>query len=379
MNLTVCVSANALHYPQGGGVLWEYLNWTLGFRSLGCRVIWMEGVNPGLSAPEVQNLTAALKQRLQKYGLAESLALVSREEKSLPPGSDHGCLELDAAAEADLLVNMGYRLPSEVVRRFRRSLLVDVDPGLTQIWISEGQISIAEHDLYFTTGETVGQPGSLIPETGIEWIYTPPSVALDLWPVCLSAKPDAPFTTVSQWYGCEWVKQATTSYYNDKREGFRPYLDLPRHCSQGLELAICLGDDPQDEEDRAILLEKGWHVRQAETVSATPWDYQRYIQCSRGEFSCAKPSCVKLQNAWMSDRTICYLASGKPAVVEHTGPSRFLPNAGGLFRFCTLEEAACMLNAVADDYERQSKLARSLAEEYFDARKNLAKLLERVL
>ena len=116
MSLTICVSANASHYPEGGGVLWEYLNWTLGFRSLGCNVIWAEGVKPGLSAQEVQGLAAALEQRLEKYGLGGRLALVARSDDPLAPGSADGYLDLDAAAEADLLVNMGYRLPSQIVK-----------------------------------------------------------------------------------------------------------------------------------------------------------------------------------------------------------------------------------------------------------------------
>ena len=114
-------------------------------------------------------------------------------------------------------------------------------------------------------------------------------------------------------------------------------------------------------------------------LSPTLQDYQRYIQSSRGEFSCAKPSCVRLQNAWVSDRTLCYLASGKPAVVQHTGASRFLPDAAGLFRFSTLDEAAKQLEIVAADYDRQCQLGRALAEEYFDARKVAAQLLEQAL
>ena len=143
------------------------------------------------------------------------------------------------------------------------------------------------------------------------------------------------------------------------------------------KFALGLGDDDNEEIER--MREIGWRVRHADTVSSTPWDYQCYIQRSRGEFSCVKPSCVRLQNAWMSDRTICYLASGRPAVVENTGPSRFLPDAAGLFRFGDLEEAARMLEEAASDYERQCKQARALAEEHFDARKNLGKVLERAL
>jgi hypothetical protein len=86
-----------------------------------------------------------------------------------------------------------------------------------------------------------------------------------------------------------------------------------------------------------------------------------------------------MQNAWVSDRTLCYLASGKPAIVQHTGNSRFLPDAEGLFRFSTIEEAAQQLETVAADYDRQSRLARSLAEQYFDARHVTSQLLEQAL
>ena len=138
--------------------------------------------------------------------------------------------------------------------------------------------------------------------------------------------------------GTQWVEDAGGYYRNDKRSGFEPFLDLPRHTAQPLELALCLADDEGD--DRRVLQERGWRVRHAYSVTSTPWDYQGYIQASQGEFSCVKPSCVRLANAWVSDRTLCYLASGKPAVVQHTGPSRFLPDAEGLFRFRDVGEAA---------------------------------------
>jgi hypothetical protein len=153
-------------------------------------------------------------------------------------------------------------------------------------------------------------------------------------------------------------------------------LDLPRHTRQPLELALNLGGDQKELKN---LLQHGWRVREAHDVSSTPGDYQSYLQNSIGEFSCAKPSCVRLQNAWVSDRTVCYLASGKPAVVQHTGPSRFLPDSAGMFRFPTLEGAARYLETAAGDYDRQCRLARALAEEYFDAKKTLARVLERGL
>src|SRR4030095_5042652 len=147
---------------------------------------------------------------------------------------------------------------------------------------------------------------------------------------------------------------------------FMSLVDLPQFTRQPLELAL---DLVPDDEDQVALWKAGWLVRESAYVASTPWDYQRYIQGSRGEFSCVKPSCFHLQNAWISDRTICYLASGKPAVVQHTGPRRFLPDSAGLFRFETLREAARCFETVAKDYEQQCLLARKLAEEYFDARR----------
>src|SRR5881398_961880 len=124
---------------------------------------------------------------------------------------------------------------------------------------------------------------------------------------------------------------------------------------------------------------RGWSLRDAWDVSATPEQYRAYIQRSRGEFSCAKPTYVKLATGWVSDRTACYLASGKPAVVQHTGPSRFLPDADGLFRFRNMDEAARALAQVESDYERHCRLARALAEEYFDARRVVGRMLEQAL
>jgi hypothetical protein len=377
MSNRVCIFANTIGYPGGGGHLWVYLNWALGFRALGWEVTWMEGLSVPAGTADVRARPHALKRRLAPCGLADAVALVTWWGEPLPQAAAAGCLGLDeAAATADLLLNFHYFLRPATVQRFRRSALVDIDPGLLQTWIKHGDIRPAPHDVCFTIGETIGRPGSRIPDVGLDWQYTPPCVALDWWPPA-AAPPDAPFTTVSHWYADEWVQDGDDGYVNDKRSGFLPFLDLPRRTRQPLELALCLGDG--DDDEREGLRARGWRVREAGAVAPTPWDYQRYVQASCGEFSCAKPSTIRMQNAWISDRTLCYLASGKPAVVQHTGPSRFLPDAAGLFRFRTLEEAARHLDTVAEDYEPHARLARALAEEYFDARKVVTRVLERAL
>ncbi len=89
-----------------------------------------------------------------------------------------------------------------------------------------------------------------------------------------------------------------------------------------------------------------------------------------------KPSCIKLQNAWISDRSLCYLASGKPVVMQNTGPSSYLPSGDGLFCFSTPAEAAEALVTVNADYERHCRTAREIAETYFDARQTVERILD---
>jgi hypothetical protein len=181
---------------------------------------------------------------------------------------------------------------------------------------------------------------------------------------------------VAHWWGGT-VQFDGKQLSNDKLVGFLEYAQLPAHTPVPLEQAVCLGRFYEDW--RARLEPLGWRLRDAWDVSATPEQYRAYIQQSRGEFSCAKPTYVKLATGWISDRTICYLASGKPAVVQHTGPSRYLPYGEGLFRFQTMDEAVRALAKVESDYERHCRLARALAEEYFDGRRVVRRMLEHAL
>jgi hypothetical protein len=372
----VCLSAKTLHYPEGGGHLWVYLNWALGLQVNGCQVIWLEAARPPRSVENLRATVETLKRNLEPYGLANSVALCSWTGAPLPAEATEGCVDLAGIYEVDLLLNIAYGIPAEIVGRFRRTALLDIDPGLLQVWLSKGQVQIAAHDAYFSIGETVGRADALFPDCGLPWDYTPPCVALDVWPVT-PVNPDAPFTTVTHWQAGEWLEEAGEVYSNDKKAGFLPFLDLPQQTHHPLELALCF--DPEQRSEWEMLQQHGWSTRHAWDVSRTPEDYRRYLQQSLGEFSCVKPSCIKLMNAWISDRTICYLASGRPAVVQHTGPSRFLPDREGLFRFRDAVEAIQCLDRVAQDYENQSRVARDLAEQYFDARVVARRLLERAL
>jgi hypothetical protein len=377
MSRTVCLAANSLGYPNGGSYLWIYLNWALGLRAAGCRVIWLETFNRKTTPERLRELVLALRAHLEPYGLDDAVAIYSRRGDATPTEVEGLCLDLDAATEADLLLDLCYGWDAAVVGRFCGSVLVDIDPGQLQVWITKGQMTVAPHDLYFSIGETIGQPGSPVPDCGVEWQYTPPPVSLTEWTFTPPpADPHASYTTITHWWGPAMEYKGET-FENDKRSAFLEFQCLPAHTRAPMELAVLLAKG--ETEERRRWEGSGWRLRHPWEVSDTPAACRAYIQGSRGEFSCAKPSYVRFNTGWLSDRTVCYLASGRPAILQYTGPNRSLPEGHGVFRFRTLDDAARALATVEADYERQCRLARCLAEEQFDAKQVVGRVLERAL
>jgi hypothetical protein len=366
MTTDVWLSGNTLSYLEGAGQLWIHLNWALSLVDAGCRVTWVELAETS----EIEANAAALQQRLAPFGLADALRILVPDDRA--PRSDLSVplATRDALAEADVLLNFCYWLPEAWVGAARRSALVDIDPGLLQIWIAEGDMVVAPHDYWFSIGETVGTPDARFPDCGLTWNYTPPPVHLPSWPAGGPPTGDA-FTTVTHWWE-GWMAFQGEEYPNDKRTSFLEFVDVPRLSGIAVELATSL----EDEDDRVLLEGQGWRLRDSASVRS-PGDYHDYVRQSRGEFSCAKPSCMRLQNAWVSDRTICYLASGRPAVVQHTGPSRILDGENGVVRFHTPAEAAAALRAVDANYDEHARAARALAEKTFDGARVVGAILER--
>ena len=374
---TIVVSAyNVADFPQGGGHFWVYMQYVQGLRRLGCDVYWLEAFR-GSGQPERDSeALSTFAQRMERFGLAGKLILYSG-----PVGSREYLGVCPAEAEAvfrraDLLLNFHYGIDPALLSCFRRTAVVDIDPGLLQFWISRGQVTVSPHDRYFTTGETVGTPAARFPDCGLYWLRIRPPVCLDLWPCIREPDGDA-FRTVSSWWGLDWLVDGDQVLENTKRVAFLRVAELPRLTPQILELALFLIDT--DAEDRQFMTAQGWRIRDSSEVAGTPEAYQAYIQGSRGEFSCAKPSCMLFQNAWVSDRTLCYLASGRPVVVQNTGPSAWLPNGEGMFRFSTVAEAVDALAAIDADYALHCRAARELAEACFDARQVCERILNLAL
>ena len=368
MTRVVISTVRLLEFLEGAGHFWVYMQYAQALRRLGCDVYMLDSYTWSDADPDAARLSE-FQDRMARYGL--------RDRVLVSANGSGGAQASDFVKEADLLLNFNYHLRQDVVAAARRSALVDIDPGLLQFWISRGFIAPAAHDLYFTIGETVGAKSSQIPDCGLEWLRIRPPVSLDLWPAAFDPAAEA-FTTVSTWWGeRDYVGDPKDYYDNTKRTAFFELIDLPRETEQPLEVALFLAES--DESDRQALQSRGWRVRHSKEVAGTPEQYRGYVQRSRGEFSWAKPSCVKFQNAWISDRSLCYLASGKPVVVQHTGPSSFLPDGEGMFRFRTPDDAVRAFDAINEDYERQSALARQIAEEFFDADAVVSGMLERAL
>jgi hypothetical protein len=369
MARTVCIASDMLGYPTGAGLLWAYLNWALGFQALGCEVVWMEPYREpsGLSALGI------LAERLNSFGLRRICLFT--EEGADPPGAPASVVPVEEAADADLLLDIAYGLPPQLLARFRRSVLLDIDPGQTQTWIAAGDIELAPYDIYLTIGEGIAAGTALVPDCGVRWVYAPPCVAVDTW----SARP-APeggaYTTVTHWWGeGSFVMPDGSVIENTKRSSFLPYLPVARKAGVKIALAVA-ADDLED--DAQVLERHGWSVTDPVQAAGTPERYVDYIRRSRGEFSCAKPAYVTLATGWIADRTLCYLASGRPVILQDTGPCRLLDDAEGqgVFRFRDPAGAAAALIATERDHPRQCAMARTLAEEYFDARKSAARVLE---
>ena len=379
MTTVVLCAFGVVDFPDGGGHLWVYMQYALGLRQLGCDVYWLEGFCGTGDEDADEKLLAAFRARMEPFGLGGKLILyrISGSRRAPgPPQAYVGLTRAEAEAvfdRADLLLNFHYAIDPVLLAQFRRTALVDIDPGLLQFWISRQQLSVAPHDLYFTTGETVGTQAARFPDCGLRWIHIRPPVCLDRWPFSFDSSAEA-FTTVSNWDSNNWIVDKEEVYENTKRVAFLEFAELPRFTRQPLELALFLKTEKDADEQRELEA-RGWRIRHSGDVARTPELYQAFIRGSRGEFSCAKPSCIRFQNAWVSDRTLCYLASGKPVVVQDTGPSGFLPHGEGMFRFSTAEEAAGAFEMINRDYEKQCRAARRIAETLFDARQITGEIL----
>jgi len=157
-----------------------------------------------------------------------------------------------------------------------------------------------------------------------------------------------------------WEIESFPDIGGNKNGEFALVGDLPSRVGIPLELAINAPD-----EVLADLARRGWRLRPALEVSKTTEDYRRYVQAATGEFSVAKSTYVQNNTGWFSDRTECFLAAGRPAVVQDTGWSHHLPTGSGLLSFRDTEEACAAVDELLSRPEAHEAAATELAREHF--------------
>ncbi len=427
----IIVSGAIANKPANGGEAWVRLSWLIGFWQIGCDVHFVEQIDAAACCDEQGNRVPPLESRnvshfrhvLEQAGWSERAFLVdeqgeilvgpnsnlgpnrssggngnnasepiqipltpalSKRERGKKADSNTG--DLNAILDrADLLVNISGHLHCErIFSRLRHKAYIDIDPGFTQFWHAEGNAGarLAGHDFFFTIGENIGTAACPIPTTGIPWQAVRQPVVIDDWQFTEkeTERTDAMeqtrprFTTIASWRGAFGAVEFGGRRYGLKCHEFRKVLELPRRVPN-CDFEIALDIHPADERDRNALLEHGWKIVDPRAVASDVITFRDYVQQSSAEFSVAQGIYAETQSGWFSDRTVRYLAAGKPALVQETGFGRHLPTGEGLLSFRNLDEATAGAAEISADYPRHSQAARRIAAEFFDARVVLPRFL----
>lgn len=371
------VVAGTIGRSVTGGQSWANLNYLLGLRALGHEVYYLEDVGDWSSTYDWDSgeQTESLDHPAQ-YIDSELRPFEFGEKWVYRAGTQTRGLSLEDLRElcrsADLLLIRG--VPMIAWRKEytwpRRRVFVDVDPGFTQITFSRGDrahCETIEHcETVFSYGQNLAEPDCPIPPAGRNWQPTLPPLFLPEWP---ELEPDVggDFTSIMRWRGVK-DREYRGVIYGQKDREFPRFQDLPGQTDQRFRLALVGGGQTQ-------CRRHGWDVIDGHEVSASGDDYRRFIQASRAEFGVAKHGYVLGRVGWFSDRSICYLASGRPVLVQDTG-IKWLPDAG-VVTFGNLEEAKAGVQEINDEYESHCAAARRFVESRFASDRVLDELLER--
>jgi hypothetical protein len=366
--MRIVVAGSLAAAPWQGGASWAVLQYVLGFEQLGHSVLLLE---PAATDPAV---TGYFERVVRDHGLVGRAAVLHAD------GSTFGMPRqdvLERCRDTDLLVNLGGVLRRlDLIGEGALRVYVDLDPGFTQCWQSaEGvDMNLDGHDRHATVGLTLGAQSCPVPTLGLDWITTLPPVVLSLWPVA-DRPPRHGMTTVGNWRSYGSVSYCGM-HLGQKAHSVRRLLDLPALVDDGVAIEPALGIDPGDADDLRALDAHGWRLHDPRRVAGDTRRYRCFVRASRGEIGFSKSGYVTTRCGWVSDRSACYLASGRPVVVQDTGWTDVLPHGEGLLAFDDAPGAADAVHRVTRDYDRHRRAARRIAEEHFDSRTVLTRLLD---
>jgi hypothetical protein len=367
-------------YPMAG-VAWQAIHHLLGFQRLGWDVWHVEDSGASPYDPEAGSVTGEcgyavryVGDVMRRVGLGDRWAYLDMLRNETH-GMSRPALD-DLYRTAGAIVNLcGATAPRAEHKQGATLVYVETDPVYEQLSIANGDVKslafLDAHDVLFTYGENLGAPDCPVPLGGRAWRPTRPPVVMDCWDG--DAGPDArAFTTVASF--ANKGKDVTwdgVTYEWSKHTNFLRFLDLPRRTPQPFVMAMKPVDPAVERRVRAA----GWELVDPDATSRDVEGYRRFIRESRGEFTVAKDIYVRPRSGWFSDRSVCYLAAGRPVVTQDSGFGKFVPTGEGLFAYSTMEEAVDALARVNADYARHSAGARRMARDHFGAEAVLRRLL----
>jgi hypothetical protein len=361
----ITIAAALAQRPGAGGHIWFALQYLLGYRELGWEVTLIDCLDRDVPEAGI----VYLAETLERFGMADQWSVL------LPDGGSAGLPRGEVERRlisSDFLLNvMGYLKDEDLLRLPPLRVFLDIDPGFGQMWRQLGLVDLfAGHDRFVTVGLNLGGPDCAVPDCGLDWISIVPPVALDAWP---PASGGSDFTTVASWRGPYAPVEYDGRTYGLRVHQFRRFLALPQRVAADFKLALAI--DPADAADVERLEKGGWTLLDPAAVG-DPFAYRRFIQRSGAEFAVAKGMYVDSASGWFSDRSACYLASGKPVVAQDTGFGLHLPTGEGLLSFATVAEAVGAIEEVRSDFPRHREAAREIAAEHFAASRVLGSLVD---
>jgi len=369
--LKILLSGMVAGDPHQGGATWAVLQYVAGLEELGHEVLLVEPV-PMESLDPAGEVVGYFGQLPLIEGRA---ALLGRETESTV-GVPYAEL-LEFARDADLLLNISGMLRDErLLEPIPVRAFLDLDPGFNQVWEATGaEMGFDLHTHFATVGVRIGSEDCPIPTFGHDWIPTLPPVSLAHWPAADAPPQRDAFTSVGHWRSYGSIEHEGV-HYGQRAHALRGLIDLPRRSDSRFDLA--LGIHPDEVDDLQALRENGWNLLDPYDVAGSPGDYAAFVRGSSAELCIAKSGYVNSRSGWFSDRSACYLASGRPVVALGTGFEGRLPVGEGLLSFATTSEAAAAVAEVVSNPIRHARAARELAAEHFASGKVLPPLLERI-
>jgi hypothetical protein len=377
---TILVSGMIAADPWHGGATCAVLQYVLGFARLGHQVYLVEPIQPkalrpagtGIATSENADYFARVMTGFQLRERAALLLTGSRDTFGL----SYERLR-QVAQRADVLFNISGLLTDDaLITRIPVRVYLDLDPAFNQLWSAVQGIDMryAGHTHFVTIGQAIGDPDCPVPTCGLTWLKTLQPLVLDRWPMAKHVVYDA-LTTIGNWRGYGSIEYRGV-VYGQKVHSLRPFFRLPTMTREKFMLALRI--HPDETNDLAALRDNGWQLLDPVCVADTPASYQQFIQESKAEFGIAKSGYVVSHCGWFSDRSMRYLASGRPVIAQETGFSRHLPTGEGLFAFSTSEDVLAAIDQLRADYPWHAARARAIAAEHFDSDKVLRRLLEKV-